>query len=40
MGDDEKCKQTLVRRLEGKKLLGSPRHRWKDNILKDFIEIW
>jgi hypothetical protein len=29
----------LVRKPEGKKLLGRPRHRWVNNIKIDLIEI-
>jgi hypothetical protein len=28
----EKCTQTFVGKPDGKKLLGRPRHRWKENI--------
>jgi hypothetical protein len=30
----------LVGRPEGKRPLGRPRHRWKDNIKMDLEEIW
>jgi hypothetical protein len=29
----------LVRKPEGKRPLGRPRHRWIDNIKKDLLEI-
>jgi hypothetical protein len=29
----------LVGRLEGKRPLGRPRHRWEDNIEKDLKEV-
>jgi len=29
----------LVRKSEGKRPLGRPRHRWKDNIIMDLREI-
>jgi hypothetical protein len=29
----------LVRKPEGKRLLGRPRHRWIDNIKMDLLEI-
>jgi len=31
-GGEERCVQGLVGKSEGKKPLGRPRHRWKDNI--------
>jgi hypothetical protein len=30
----------LVRKAEGKRPLGRPRHRWEDNIRMDPREIW
>jgi hypothetical protein len=30
----------LVRKSEGKRSLGRPRHRWKDNIKINIKEIW
>jgi hypothetical protein len=30
----------LVGRLEGKRPLGRPRHRWEDNIKLNLMEIW
>jgi hypothetical protein len=38
-GRNEKCIRNLVRKLEGKRTLGRPRHRWEDNIRMDFREI-
>jgi hypothetical protein len=29
MGGDEECVQILVRRLEGNRPLGRPRHKWR-----------
>jgi hypothetical protein len=29
----------LVRKPEGKRLLGGPRHRWEDNIRMDLTEV-
>jgi hypothetical protein len=31
--------RVLVGKLEGKRLVGKPRHRWEDNIKTDFREI-
>jgi hypothetical protein len=31
--------RVLVRKPEGKRLLGSPRHRWEDNIKMDAREV-
>jgi len=28
---EERCVEDLVDKLEGKRLLGRPRHRWEDN---------
>jgi hypothetical protein len=36
---DEKCIQSLVRNPEGKRLLGTPRHRLEDDIKMDLKEI-
>jgi hypothetical protein len=38
MGKGTGVYSVLVRRLEGKKLLGRPRHRWEDNINMDLRE--
>jgi hypothetical protein len=39
MGEMRNVLQTLVRTSEGKRLLGRPRHRWKDIIGMDIREI-
>ena len=31
-GGEKKCMQGLIGKLAGKRLLGTPRHRWEDNI--------
>jgi hypothetical protein len=36
---DEKCKQNLVRKPEGKRPLGRVRHRWKNNIIMELTEM-
>jgi hypothetical protein len=38
MGELRNEYRILVRKLEGKILLGRPRHRWKDNIRMDLRE--
>jgi len=38
-GDRRVAYRVLVRRPEGKRLLGRHRHRWEDNIKMDLIEI-
>jgi hypothetical protein len=38
-GRDEKCIQYLGWKTEGKRLLGRPKRRWKDNIRVDLKEI-
>jgi hypothetical protein len=35
-GRQEKCIQVLVRRPEGKRQLGKPKYKWKDNIKRIF----
>ena len=35
----QKCKQSFRGRPEGKRLLGRPRSRWKDNIKIDLREV-
>jgi hypothetical protein len=30
----------LVKKPEGKRPLGKPRHRWVDNIRMDLVEVW
>jgi hypothetical protein len=39
MGDGRDVYRVLVRRPEGKRPLGRPRHRWEDNIKLDLREI-
>jgi hypothetical protein len=39
MGDGKSVYRVLVGRPEGKRPLGRPRHRWKDNIKMDVREI-
>jgi hypothetical protein len=39
MGRKRKVYRILVRKLEGKRPLGRPRHRWKNNIKMDLREI-
>jgi hypothetical protein len=39
MGDKRTAYRILVRKLEGKRPLGSPRRRWEDNIKMDLREI-
>jgi hypothetical protein len=34
-GGGDRCNRLLVRKSEGKRPLGRPRHRWKDNIKID-----
>jgi hypothetical protein len=37
---ERRCEyRILVRRPEGRRPLGSPRHRWEDNIKMDFQEV-
>ena len=38
MGDRRGAYRVLVRRPEGKRPLGRPRHRWEDNIKMDLQE--
>jgi hypothetical protein len=38
-GRDDNVNKILVRKPEGKKPLGWPRHRWEDNIRMDLSEI-
>jgi hypothetical protein len=38
-GKDKKCIRNLVRKSEGKRPLGGPRHRWEDNIRMVLTEI-
>jgi hypothetical protein len=39
MGDRRGVHRILVGKPEGKRPLGRPRRRWKDNIKKDFQEV-
>jgi hypothetical protein len=39
MGEMRNTYKILVRKPEGKRPLGRCRHRWEDNIKKDFTEI-
>jgi hypothetical protein len=39
MGEKRNVYRVLVRKPEGKRPLGRPRHRWMDNIKVDFLEI-
>jgi hypothetical protein len=38
MGEDSKVNKVLVRKPEGKRPLGRPRHRWEDGITMDLRE--
>jgi hypothetical protein len=39
MGERRSVCRVLVGKLEGKKPLGRPRHRWEDNIKMDLKEV-
>jgi hypothetical protein len=39
MGEERKVYKVLVGKLEGKRPLGRPRHRWEDGIRMDLKEI-
>jgi hypothetical protein len=39
MGDRRGVYRVLMGKLEGKSLLGRPRHRWEDNIKMDLQEV-
>ena len=39
MGEGKVVHRVLVGKLEGKRPLGRPRHRWEDNIKKDLREV-
>jgi hypothetical protein len=39
MGQDRGVHRVLVRKPEGKRPLGGPRHRWEDNIKMDLQEV-
>ena len=38
-GGGERCAQVLVRKPEGKRPLGRPRHGWEDNMKMDLQEV-
>jgi hypothetical protein len=38
-GERRSIHRDLVEKLEGKRPLGRPRHRWEDNIKMDFQEV-
>jgi len=39
IGDGSGVYKVLVGKLEGQRPLGSPRHRWEDNIKMDLLEV-
>jgi hypothetical protein len=39
MGEKRNAERLLVRKPEGKRLLGRPRRRWVENIKMDLLEI-
>ena len=39
MGEDRGLHRVLVRKPEGKRPLGRPRHRWEDNIKMNLQEV-
>ena len=39
MGEGRGVHRVLVRKTEGKRPLGRPRHRWEDNIKMDLQEV-
>jgi hypothetical protein len=39
MGEERGLYRVLVGKLEGKRTLGRPRHRWVDNIRADLQEV-
>jgi len=39
MGEERRVYRVLVGKPEGKRPLGSPRHRWVDNIRMDLQEV-
>jgi len=38
-GEEERCTKDLVKKPEGQRLLGRPRHRWEDNTKMDLQEV-
>ena len=38
-GGEKSCIQRFIRKSEGKRPIGRPRRRWKDNIEMNLIEI-
>jgi len=38
-GEEETCTQDSVRKPEGQRPLGRPRHRWEDNTKMDLQEV-
>jgi hypothetical protein len=39
MGQNRNSYRLLVRKPEGKRPLGRPKHRWVDNIKRDLLEV-
>jgi hypothetical protein len=39
MGERRGACRVLVRKLEGKRPIGRPRHRWKNNSMMDYQEV-
>jgi hypothetical protein len=39
MGEGRDVHRVLVRKREGKRPLGRPRHRWEDNVKMDLQEV-
>jgi len=39
MGEEREVNRVLVRKPEGRRPLGRPRHRWMDNIRMDLQEV-
>jgi hypothetical protein len=39
MGEKRNAYRLLVGKLEGRRPLGRPRHRWLDNIRMDLVEV-
>jgi len=40
MGEEREVYRVLLRKPEGRRPLGRPRHRWVDNIRMDLQEVW